>query len=249
MRETQGCCSPTSEQSAKLIRLATNIEGGLDAVGAGIEHTQQGNGAAGGVVDEETESLLANALGTMSIQERERAYFDVHGVSETVDETPELIEKSLLELKHELWNIAQKDPMGRAGLKVSLSKVTEETAFRLAYQNDASYVTHPSFCLRFLRTEMFHIGKTARRMVLHFDLKQRLFGQAKLCKDITTNDLDSDDLKALKAGCMQILPRRDSSGRAILVSIPGIYDWKDAVSLVRYFLGRRWMKVVLPFAI
>ena len=56
-------------------------------------------------LDLDVETKLAKELNELSIKERERVYFDLHGVGEVVDESPESIALSLEQLEA---SIAQK---------------------------------------------------------------------------------------------------------------------------------------------
>ncbi|KAL3930740.1 MAG: hypothetical protein SGBAC_011632 [Bacillariaceae sp.] len=90
----------------------------------------------------------------------------------------------------------------------------------MAEEMSPHYVQDQTLRMKFLRSEKFDVQKSAERMIRFFDCKLYFFGEQKLCKDITLHDLDKDDLKALKAGYMQILSGRDRAGRAVFLAVP-----------------------------
>ena len=51
------------------------------------------------------DTLLAEELNRLTIKERDQVYFDIHGVSEQVVESSELIAKSLIGMENELSHI------------------------------------------------------------------------------------------------------------------------------------------------
>eukprot|EP00980_Cylindrotheca_fusiformis_P019708 scaffold6883_cov113-Cylindrotheca_fusiformis.AAC.1 len=147
-----------------------------------------------------SEKLIAEELSKLTIQEREKAYEDVHGVSNLVEESPELIERCLLELKREL----------------DLNK--NSFAYDLAKRLSEKYVSNRKLRLQFLRATLFDPKKAALRMVRFFDLKLELFGTENLAKTITFEDLGENSMNALRQGPIQVLPSRDNQGRAVIVS-------------------------------
>jgi hypothetical protein len=146
--------------------------------------------------------LIANELSAMSIQEREQSYYDVHGVSDTIDETPEFVQAKLKELDYEL---------------TMLSK--NKDAYLLAEAQDREYVTNINFRLKFLRADTFETKIAAQRLVFFFEEKLKLFGPEKLARDIKISDLDEADIIWLESGIAQLLPQRDRSGRCVLAWI------------------------------
>jgi len=136
----------------------------------------------------------------------------MHGVDEIIEETPKFVESSLQQLEIELDRIKHTH--------------RKAMAYRMAEEISPSYVQNEELRMKFLRCEKFDIQKTSERYIRYFDCKLYFFGQNKLCKDITLQDLDKDDLMALKAGYMQVLPVRDSAGRAVFVALPQLQTFK-----------------------
>lgn len=179
---------------------------------------QSGKGDAGSEVD----TYIAHALRKLSMKEREKVYYELHGVDEVVEETPDFIQENLNKLEAELDAIKHSHPKGKAFLMA-----TEDSA--------SDYAKDPKLRLQFLRAEGFHVRNAADRMVRFFDLKLFLFGQRLLCQDITMNDLSKDDMDTIKVGFMQLLPVRDRAGRAIFILVPTYQSYAVAENMVRDF--------------
>mmetsp|Transcript_42976 Transcript_42976/g.104044 ORF Transcript_42976/g.104044 Transcript_42976/m.104044 type:complete len:364 (+) Transcript_42976:149-1240(+) len=149
------------------------------------------------------DALIAGALNQLSINERENVYNEMHGVDDLIEESPEMVQRSIVELHAELERVKGTH---RVGL-----------AYNMAEAMSGDYVHDHVLRMKFLRSERFDVKKSAERLVRFFNAKMQLFGQEKLCKDITLQDLDKDDIEFLKSGHMQILPTRDSAGRVVVM--------------------------------
>jgi hypothetical protein len=146
-----------------------------------------------------TDSLIAKQMTRLSIEDREKVYHDLHGISDEVEETHMMIMSSLVELEAELRCIANKG------------------AYETALSMNPEYVQHPDFRLMFLRADRFDAKQAALRLARHFQAKLDLFGRDKLAKDIVQDDLDIDDMEALYSGFTQHLPFRDRAGRVVWI--------------------------------
>jgi len=148
------------------------------------------------------EEALARELDNLSLDERERIIFDIHGITTTTrlgEQDEATISSSLEELESELQKIPQKDAM-------------EEALFR-----NAPYVKDPKFRLLFLRALEFNASAAADMMVEHFEVKRQLFGDGEvLAREIRQSDLTPRDIDLLRAGVSQVLPTRDASGRVVI---------------------------------
>jgi hypothetical protein len=80
--------------------------------------------------------------------------------------------------------------------------------------------------MMFLRADRYAPKDAAERMVRFFEMKKSLFGADKLVKDITLEDLDKDDMDALKTGCVQVSPMTDMAGKPIVVSLGKLRRYK-----------------------
>jgi hypothetical protein len=163
------------------------------------------------------DAVLANELNELSLKEREKVYYDIHGVSEGVEETPEYIRKSLQEIE------------------VEISKIHPKAAYVSAKEQSENpgYVSNPKFLLKFLRADNFNCKNAAERVVGFLDEKLRLFGPARLARELHINDIDEEDRNCLESGVVQILPLRDRAGRAIVTWIPLLRGKASLESRVR----------------
>lgn len=178
------------------------------------------------------EKILAEELSKLSFKEREEAYEDVHGVSELVQETPELIQSSLQQMDHQL--------------KV----LNDKYAYALAESLSKGYVTDRGLRLKFLRAALFNPKNAASRMAQHFQCKLDMFGSDKLVNDITLEDLGDDGMEAISQGMGQhVLPSRDTQGRAVVCGSQRLFlaqveRYKDPI----YTLSKAWWYVVKSLA-
>jgi hypothetical protein len=157
---------------------------------------------------------LAAELNKLSLVEREDILFDVHGVSDNaVHETHELVSRTSKEMENFL-------------------KALKTGAYDLAAWQSPEYLKSAKFRLMFLRAECFNAQKTAHRMIQFLEHKLELFGPTKLCKEITLDDLTSEDMESLENGHMQLMPVRDRSDRAIFVYIANYVKYKTIENLV-----------------
>jgi hypothetical protein len=181
------------------------------------------------IVDpQDSDKILAKNLIQVPMDELEFGLHELHGVSHAIKETPELIDKCLLELEMELEKISKKAAYDLAKA-TSMANATNTNANANANTTGNANTTPSSsapesvgcrkFRLMFLRAERFDAKNAAARLVKYCEGKLRLFGPDKLTKRITMEDLDEDDMVTLRSGYMQLLPERDRAGRAIIVSI------------------------------
>jgi hypothetical protein len=163
------------------------------------------------------DSMIAKQMSRLSVQDREKAYMDVHGVSDLVEETPEMVEGGLVQLEREILLLK------------------ERAAYDLADSMDPAYTRNRDFRLAFLRTELFDSQQAALRLIRHFQMKLDLFGRERLVMEITQDDLDKDDMEAVYSGSGRFLPATDRAGRLInfVVTRLGVFS---TTSLVRHRL-------------
>ncbi|CAJ1967436.1 unnamed protein product [Cylindrotheca closterium] len=143
---------------------------------------------------------LANSLEKLCLVEREKALFDLHGISsgnQNHDAVPQ-----------QQWMDTMKE---------QLSKKKHGTAYELAEKLDFAYVSDPVLMDMFLKACDFDPFEASEKMIYFFELKRQIFGVQKLVKDITLDDLDEKDKDYLINGSIQILPFGDMSGRDILM--------------------------------
>ena len=158
--------------------------------------------------DEESfTDLMAQRLAALSMEEREAAIYDLHGVSDDIDETPDFVQQKLTEIQNELERI----PDAEKRAYNMLLKEEEEDLRRI--QSD-------EFLLSFLRADKFDATKAALRLTKNLNFKLKLFGKEKLTKSLTMNDLGPDGIELLELGWLGILPLRDQSGRRVIYLMP-----------------------------
>lgn len=147
------------------------------------------------------EETLERELAALSLNEHEMILFDLHGISQVIEEDPLTIETKLQELEEAVENIPSKD------------------AYNLALQRNKEYVTNKDFRLLFLRSQRFNVPLAAQFLVFHFELKRNLFGDGEvLVRDIRQSDLiHPEEQEILHEGLLQVMPKRDASDRPVMI--------------------------------
>ena len=106
-------------------------------------------------------------------------------------------------------------------------------AYLLALQQRPEYVDDVELRMQFLRAERYNPILAATRMISFLDIKLELFGTELLTKKyITLDDLEEDDIRAMKSGFFQIIPLKDRSGRYICMAIPSMVETSRSKSYV-----------------
>ena len=145
--------------------------------------------------------LLAKDLAKLSMNERSKLLHDIHGVADMPNEDPGFVVDCLTKMENEIKRIQEKD-------KLAYSK-----ALFLA----PSRVKDDEFRIMFLRATDFDPQRAAEMTIAHFKHKLELFGEEKLVKRITWEDLNDDDITSLKAGSHLFLREKDRAGRAVML--------------------------------
>ena len=167
---------------------------------------------------ETVDALLNSEMNNLSLDDRNKVYLDIHGVSNDQIESDEMIEE-------------------RCGmLDKEIAKIEDKDAYVLAHSLDRNHVLN--LRLRFLRSTLFDPKLAAVKMVKFFDVKRDLFGDSKLTKNITQDDLSKNDLEFLHNGYHQFLPVRDSAGRGVFLwavdNLTELYESSSAEMIVRH---------------
>eukprot|EP00980_Cylindrotheca_fusiformis_P012662 scaffold3098_cov158-Cylindrotheca_fusiformis.AAC.1 len=198
-----------------------------NALGKTVNSTDAGSAESGSsTVSTEKEDLdkyLAQSMNALSVKDREAALEEVNGIASTEPEDPGTLELCLQELNEHLMQLKQ------------------GTYYEVAEKMDRDYVTDRDFRIMFLRANRYASNgqnrydpkKAAKQMKNFFDTKHLLFGEDKLVKEITLDDLDEDDKRGLQRGSIQVLPVRDRAGRLIFVNIGGRSDFLSVESKLR----------------
>jgi len=156
---------------------------------------------------QEIDAVLSEAMNNLTFEERQEQQDILHGVDNEIKEETAFVDKALRELDAHL--IREK-----AG-----------SVYEIAQRMNPAYVNSRAFEIMFLRGNRYDTKASANQMLKFFEMKQQLFGNEKLAKDITIDDLDEDDREALKVGAIQ-LAGRDTSNRQIIMKMPGIRKFK-----------------------
>jgi hypothetical protein len=185
--------------------------------------------------------VIADEMTKLSLQEREKAYEDIHGVSDIKLESPTLIADTLKDLN------------------IELDLIKNKVAYDRAKELSENFVSDKKFRLGFLRAESFNASEAAARMVRYFEEKFELFGPGKLVKHIKLEDLNKEAVTALENGSLQVLTNRDSLGRAVVVAlkefhIPRLINSKSNAMVSRSnksncFLHSAYKRMILTFSI
>lgn len=172
------------------------------------------------------DSLLAREMASMSLKERQLAEAEVHGMADN-KERPGLLQQCVEEME------------------LSLEELKGGTAYEVAEAMDPQYVKSPKLRIMFIRADRWNTWEASERMIRFFELKLELFGTGKLCKDITLEDLDADDMESLRSGHHQLSPHKDSAGRVILVGLLALRKFKTVEALVSNQCSWRMIQVPL----
>mmetsp|Transcript_39887 Transcript_39887/g.44550 ORF Transcript_39887/g.44550 Transcript_39887/m.44550 type:complete len:614 (-) Transcript_39887:459-2300(-) len=153
------------------------------------------------------DKLFAKALTNLSFHDRTTIEDEIHGVScIAVEETPDLLESSLIHFELELHRIDSKPAYDKAQELLLLSS----NPFSIC-----CYINDNNFRLRFLRCELFDVRKAAKRFIRYLDFVAEVYGEYALQRPICMSDFSREEMLFLREGGRQLLPYRDQSGRRI----------------------------------
>jgi hypothetical protein len=145
--------------------------------------------------NDDDDVALAKELFELSVQEREKVFDDIHGVGNP-EETPEFVAGRLAQLD----------------VALALISRAKRKAFDRAIFFKPSMSQDRKFKLMFLRADCFDATKAAERMAKYFKVKLSLFGEAKLAKRITLDDLSDEDRADLR---LKTFHKNDPVGRPV----------------------------------
>jgi len=155
------------------------------------------------------DKLFAKALTNLSFHDRTTIEDEIHGVScIAVEETPDLLESSLIHFELELHRIDSKPAYDKAQELLLLSS----NPFSIC-----CYINDNNFRLRFLRCELFDVRKAVERYIKYLDFVAEVYGEYALQRPIRMSDLTNEEIKFLRTGKTQLLPYPDRCGRRIIV--------------------------------
>jgi hypothetical protein len=105
-------------------------------------------------------------------------------------------------------------------LDMNLNDIKRGTVYEVAEAMNRSRVMSRGFRMMFLRANRYDPEAAATHIIQFLELKRSLFGQDKLVKKITLDDLEEEDVKNIEGGGLQISPFMDRSGRKIVILFP-----------------------------
>eukprot|EP00934_Nitzschia_sp_Nitz4_P002151 Nitzschia sp. Nitz4//scaffold66_size103028//14141//15813//NITZ4_004490-RA/size103028-snap-gene-0.132-mRNA-1//-1//CDS//3329556326//2151//frame0 len=170
--------------------------------------------------------MISEALNSLTLKERDRLFNEIHGVDERAEELASMETAPFLLQQLQNFEVTLQ--------QYKLSKQGDPIlqALLLAEHMNPTFVQDPKLRLPFLRTRDWDVPKAVECFVRYFDLKNVLFGEAKLTKVLDIDDLDAEDLRLMKEGSVQVLTTRDRAGRPICVGI-NQGEGATSISLVR----------------
>lgn len=149
------------------------------------------------------DTMLTHEMDNLSFKDRNDIYEEIHGVvSLDREETPELIQQSLISINIEIDRIKHK-----------------YNAYTKATESYNPYAHGVDIRLRFLRCDLFDVHEAAKRMMRYLDLTHELFGDAALQRPIQLRDLGKKEMEMIREGDAQPIPFRDRSGRRVMVAM------------------------------
>lgn len=174
--------------------------------------------------DADMDVSLAAELTRLSLQERQDILHDLHGVSETLLETPQRIQDALQALNAELQRTAT--PVYKMAMQ------EDDDSSPATTTTTSNLVLEDSFRLLFLRCHEYNVPLAAKKIQAFLQIKLELFGASKLCREITLQDLSPEDRECLSNGHFQVLPTRDRAGRAVFMILSDIMEYTNILSEV-----------------
>ena len=162
----------------------------------------------------DVDAVLTKQFNNMSMQEQNHIIQDIHGVADVIHESTEFIDERLERVER------------------FICEIEDRVAYDKALYIAPNYVRDRKFRLQFLRAAEFNAKAAAKRIVSHFEEKEKLFDEDALGRDIVMSDLSEDDMLSLNSGFMQILPVRDNAGRAIICMVPESKQCKTMENMV-----------------
>lgn len=136
------------------------------------------------------------------------------GLLDEIEETPDLVSRSLIAMEEAIENMNEKEEY--------------ETALFICPE----HIHDENFRLAFLRADRFNATAAAKRMVTYWKRKVELFGTEIAFKPGSSIfDLSEDDMLTFAKGGIQILPNRDEFGRKIVYMLHANFG-RDVDSMV-----------------
>ena len=135
------------------------------------------------------EKIWAKELYEMNSREREDINNEIHGVrsSRTVDETPELVSRSVVALRHHIEQRLNSIPKARVQVLTATTREAYQRVLALVAQeghNNLPYIQTQKFLIKFLRASFFDVDKAGKRYFRWLDFMHELFGDIALQRSL-----------------------------------------------------------------
>lgn len=164
-----------------------------------------------------TESFFASEFRQLSVKDQTDAIDDLYCEGGELRENPAMVRQALQDFDATL-------------------QTTRSSTYELAVSQNRSYVEDRSFRLCFLRANFFNAKKAIRQMLNFLRKKATYFGERTLARDITLEDLDEEEMKAILSGPYHVQEDRDRAGRVVIYFFSTMFDGYKAETLVRYVM-------------
>lgn len=107
-------------------------------------------------------------------------------------------------------------------LDMRLNAIKRGSIYEVAEAMDRRHVTNRAFRMMFLRANQYDPEAAAKNILEFLEIKRCLFGQERLVKKISLEDLEEEDRLYIERGSFQVTPCMDRSGRQIIVMFPSL---------------------------
>ena len=158
---------------------------------------------------------ITKQLDNLTMKETEAAQLALHGVARPIPESPEQTSRALAEFQHHLDHVLEHHQYhgGQDGFETY-------RIYNVAKSQNISFVEDRKFRIMFLRSTLWDTKTAATNFLWFFKHKSEIWGEDKLTKKISLEDLSPTDQETLQNGHIQLFPVRDAAGRSILLNAP-----------------------------
>ena len=163
--------------------------------------------------------VWANELNNLGSKEREEITNEMHGIQSDrekmmaqTESSPKMIDLTIESFRLFL-EININEPLDNGD---SIAPPVSKDPYRRGLHVLGSrYIISKGFLLKFLRTAHYDFTKSALRYFRYLDLLYIFFGDDGITRKLCLTDLTKHEHTYLRKGQMQLLPRRDRSGRRL----------------------------------
>ena len=170
-----------------------------------------------------TDADFALEMNALTAQERRSLEEDIHGASDSIEETEDFVCSKLSQMREELKRIPP-----------NLRGAWDRAVFLRPSLN-----TDDPLHLLYLRALRFDPARAGKRMVAFFENKLKHFGDALLVQRITWRDLTDQERDMIRDGLYRIVERHESTGRGVAYVCARRWNGgtsEDVLRLMRIFM-------------